>query len=75
MSTKHKIILVTVLEKGRKKPTTHVACLWNRSSLNPTFYPDAYFHFTPHDLKVGKLNSTFFECFTLIDHKVIGVWA
>ena len=75
MSAKHKILYVTVLEKGRKKPTKHVACLWNGSSIfNLRFYDDAYFHFSPSDLKKALQNPAYFEDFTLLDAKVIGEW-
>lgn len=75
MTTKHKILSITVLETGRKKPTEHIACLWKgKSQFDVKFYDEAYFHFTQRDLVQGKKDPEYFDGFTLINFRVIGEW-
>jgi hypothetical protein len=75
MSAKNKILYITIIEKGRKKPINRIACLWNGSSVfNLRFYDDAYFHFSKSDILKALRNPKHFEDFTLLDAKVVGEW-
>lgn len=72
MTTKHKILSITVLEKGRRKPTEHVACFLGGKYI--CYLPNKVFHFTWRDLLQGKKDTKYFDGLTLISFKVLNKW-